>query len=96
MKNFNLKKINGYIEGYYGKLFSWEERFQIIDALYKNKMNFYFYCPKEDLKHRRNWRMKYNKKWMSDFISFNNYALKKDVSVIVGISPGLILTLNHI
>ena len=89
MKNFNLKKINGYIEGYYGKLLSWEERFQVIDTLYKNKMNFYFYCPKEDLYHRRNWKMKYNNKWMSNFISFNNYASKKNISVIFGISPGL-------
>ena len=89
MKNLNLKKIKGYIEGYYGKLLSWEERFQIIDTLHKNKMNFYFYCPKEDLNHRRNWRVKYNKKWMSDFIVFNNYAMKKNISVIVGIAPGL-------
>ncbi len=89
MKNLNLKKIKGYIEGYYGKLLTWDERNQIIDALHKNKMNFYFYCPKEDLNHRSDWRIKYNKKWMSDFIYFNNYALKKNVSVIVGISPGL-------
>ena len=32
--------------------------------------------------------MKYNK-WMSNFISFNNYASKKNISVIFGISPGL-------
>ena len=81
MKNLNLKKIKGYIEGYYGKLLTWDERNQIIDALHKNKMNFYFYCPKEDLNHRSDWRIKYNKKWMSDFIYFNNYALKKNVSV---------------
>ena len=49
MKNYNLKKVKGYIEGYYGKLLTWTERNRIIDILKKNKMNFYFYCPKEDL-----------------------------------------------
>ena len=43
MKNYYFKKIKGYIEGYYGNLYSWDDRIQILDTLAKNKMNFYFY-----------------------------------------------------
>ena len=35
MKNYNLKKVKGYIEGYYGKLLTWDERNRIIDILKK-------------------------------------------------------------
>ena len=61
MKKINYKKVKGYIEGYYGKLLSWKERNEILDVLAKNNMNFYFYCPKEDINHRLKWRLKYKK-----------------------------------
>ena len=89
MKKINYKKVKGYIEGYYGKLLSWKERNEILDILAKNNMNFYFYCPKEDIKHRLKWRLKYKNKWLSDFKKFIKYAEKKHIQIIVGISPGL-------
>ena len=60
MKN-NENSIIGYIEGYYGRLLSWENRELIIKSLHKNKMNTYFYAPKEDICHRLCWRKKYSK-----------------------------------
>ena len=30
---------DGYIEGYYGRLFNWSDRHRIIDKLNSNKMN---------------------------------------------------------
>ena len=89
MKNQNLKKIKGYIEGYYGKLLTWNDRKRLIDTLAANKMNFYFYCPKEDINHRFLWRESYKKDWLDEFQEFNNYAKTKKVEVIAGISPGL-------
>ena len=38
----NYKPLNGYIEGYYGRLLNWEERDRIIVKLRKNKNSFYF------------------------------------------------------
>ena len=35
MKNYNLKKVKGYIEGYYGNLLTWDERERIINILKK-------------------------------------------------------------
>ena len=77
MKNLNLKKVKGYIEGYYGKILNWEKRKEIIDTLSQNNMNFYFYCPKEDIKHRLKWRISYSKDWLQSFNAFCKYAKSK-------------------
>ena len=79
----------GYIEGFYGKLLTWENRKLIIKALSKNKMNTYFYAPKEDEYHRLNWRHKYSSKWRQSFRDFTNFSKKNNVNIIAGIAPGL-------
>ena len=89
MKITNLKKINGYIEGYYGTLLDWEKRRKIIDRLAKNKMNYYFYAPKEDKQHRLKWRENYSQEWVLEFKKFVKYARSKNIEIIFGISPGL-------
>ena len=54
---YNMKKhYTGYIEGFYGKLLSWDERIKILKILSKNNFNTYFYAPKEDPFHRFKWR----------------------------------------
>ena len=88
MKN-NESNIIGYIEGYYGTLFSWKSRKLIIQSLHKNKMNTYFYAPKEDICHRLWWRKKYSKKWRFNFQKFTQFSQKNNINVITGISPGL-------
>lgn len=85
----NYKPLNGYIEGYYGRLLNWEERDRIIVKLKKNKMNFYFYAPKEDDKHRLNWKIKYDTLWKKKFNQFCLKAKSNNIKIIVGISPGL-------
>ena len=90
MKKITEKNnITGYIEGYYGKLLSWENRELIIKTLSKNKMNTYFYAPKEDTKHRLYWKKKYNKEWRSKFRKFSDKCKKNKIDIIAGIAPGL-------
>ena len=89
MKNLNYKKVKGYIEGYYGKLLTWKERTELLEVISNNNMNFYFYCPKEDVNHRFKWKEQYSLNWLKNFTKFNKYALKKNIKVIAGISPGL-------
>ena len=84
----NRKILNGYIEGYYGRLLSWEDRHRIVMGLNKNKMNYYFYAPKEDEKHRLNWKSNYKNEWTKKFKIFADIARKNYVKIIVGISPG--------
>ena len=88
MKN-NESNISGYIEGYYGRLLSWKNRKLIIKSLHKNKMNTYFYAPKEDICHRLCWRKKYSKKWRVDFRDFIQFSKKNNINIIAGIAPGL-------
>ena len=92
----NKDKINttGYIEGYYGKLLSWNDRRLIVRSLKKNNMNTYFYAPKEDENHRLNWRKKYNLKWRKNFRDFTKFSKKNNVDVIAGIAPGLDFDFN--
>jgi len=95
MKN-NYKSLNGYIEGYYGRLLTWEERYRIISRLNKNKMNLYFYAPKEDEKHRVNWKLKYDYKWTQNFITFCQIAKRNNIKVIIGISPGFTFNFKEV
>ncbi len=88
MKN-NENNIFGYIEGYYGRLLSWKNRKLIIKSLKKNKMNTYFYAPKEDTCHRLCWRKKYSKNWRLNFQNFIKFSKENDINVIAGIAPGL-------
>ena len=88
-KNTENNEVTGYIEGYYGRLLDWENRKCIVKALKKNKMNTYFYAPKEDKKHRFNWRSKYSLKWRKDFRNFTDFSKRQNINVIAGIAPGL-------
>ena len=85
----NENNIIGYIEGYYGRLLSWKNRKFIIKSLHKNKMNTYFYAPKEDIGHRLFWRKKYSQKWRQDFYNFTEFAKRNQINIIAGIAPGL-------
>ena len=94
-KNKDKKNTNGYIEGYYGKLLSWDDRRLIVKSLQKNNMNTYFYAPKEDENHRLKWRKKYNLKWRNYFRDFTKFCGDKNVNVIAGIAPGLDFDFNE-
>ncbi|MDA9882285.1 protein O-GlcNAcase [Alphaproteobacteria bacterium] len=95
MKN-NENNIVGYIEGYYGRLLSWKNRELIIKSLHKNKMNTYFYAPKEDTFHRLCWRKKYSKNWRLNFQKFTQLCKKNNINVIAGVAPGLDFNFNEL
>ena len=81
--------IRGYIEGYYGRLPTWQERHRIIARLAALGMNAYFYAPKEDPCHRVNWRDAWSDDWITEFSAMCDAAAAADVSVFAGIAPGL-------
>ena len=89
MINKDLNNYNGYIEGFYGKLLGWNDRNLIINKLNKNKMNSYFYAPKEDIYHRFLWRKLYDKEWLNNFKNFCEFSKSKKISILAGVSPGL-------
>ena len=89
MENKKNTSTFGYIEGYYGHILNWSERKLVVKSLSENKMNTYFYAPKEDLKHRLNWRSPYGENWRNNFRDFANFSKKNKVNIIAGIAPGL-------
>ena len=83
------KHYSGYIEGFYGRLLSWDERIRILKALHENNFNTYFYAPKEDPFHRFMWREKFPLSWIKGFKKFAQKAKEYKIQLIAGISPGL-------
>jgi len=81
--------VRGYLEGYYGKLLSWDERHELVQCLGSLKLSTYCYAPKEDPLHRLHWRKPYSSQWLSSFAQFCTFASKGSVSVAAGIAPGL-------
>lgn len=84
--------IRGYLEGYYGKLFTWEQRIDVLKFLSSKKLNTYCYAPKEDPNHRLQWRAPYSADWIESFSRFAQIAKEQDVSIVAGIAPGLDFT----
>ena len=80
-------KYRGIVEGYYGKLLSFEDRKIHIDLMSENQLNFYLYAPKEDPFLRSDLNLDHPKGWLEDFSEFVNYAKIKEVTIGVGLAP---------
>lgn len=87
--------MQGYIEGYYGRILSWPDRHRIIDQLAALGMSSYIYAPKEDASHRLHWRTAWDSKWCSNFADFCTYASMHYVQVLAGIAPGIDFNFNN-
>ena len=79
----------GYIEGYYGRLLSWDDRKRIVDHLSNLGMTDYFYAPKDDPFHRFQWRREYDDEWRQAFQQFAQYAKTRHITVSAGLAPGI-------
>ncbi len=97
MAEARLPAIWGYIEGYYGRLFGWEERSALVDRLggqakagrRGETTAAYLYAPKEDSLHRRDWRIRYPSAWRKHFRDLAARGANRGVDVIPGMAPGL-------
>jgi hyaluronoglucosaminidase len=89
-----MNRFFGYIEGYYGRILSWEDRGAILSHMERLSLNTYLYAPKEDPFHRIEWRKPYPDSWVRSFQDFTAAARKKHVSVIPSLAPGLSFDYN--
>ncbi len=80
--------LRGIIEGFYGKPYTWEERFDAIDFMASHKMNAYFYAPKEDRYHRDLWRESYPVDQIQMIGEMKRRAEEKYVRFYYCMSPG--------
>ena len=51
--------IRGVIEGFYGRLWSWEERHRVVDVIGEAGFNAFAYAPKEEALQNAGWRTPY-------------------------------------
>lgn len=58
-EDYPLFLVRGFIEGFYGHPWSFEERRSAIELMGKKRMNTYYYAPKDDPYHREKWRELY-------------------------------------
>ncbi len=82
-------RLIGYVEGYYWKLLTWEQRSLIAGQLGRLGGGHYLYAPKEDPLHRQEWRPPYGAKWMRDWKRFAAESRQCGVEALPGLAPGL-------
>lgn len=78
----------GVIEGFYGPMWSHEERLHLIRHLPAWHMNLYIYSPRDDPYHRFHWDAPYPAPEMACFAELAEAARQHDVHFAYAISPG--------
>eukprot|EP00045_Choanoeca_perplexa_P013868 m.159237 g.159237 ORF g.159237 m.159237 type:complete len:671 (-) comp16484_c0_seq5:2448-4460(-) len=79
----------GVVEGFYGKPWSSFQRRELFHRMQTWQMNCYLYAPKDDQKHRADWRNLYTSEELADLQTLIDEAQRHDVEFVYAISPGL-------
>ncbi len=88
VKDAPRNTLRGVIEGFYGTAWSHEYRKDLFAFMGQNKMNAYIYAPKDDAKHRAQWRSLYTGTELKRMTELINTANENYVKFIYAISPG--------
>ena len=78
--------IGGIIEGFYGRPWTWDERAEVMRFCHERGMTHYVYAPKDDPKHRADWRDLYDGDQLD---GFRRLCGEQTLTVGFAISPGL-------
>jgi hypothetical protein len=81
--------LAGVVEGFYGQMWTHQQRLHLFGQMGELGLTTYFYAPKNDLKHRTSWRELYSD---SELLLFRELVQSCDahkVRFIYGLSPGL-------
>jgi hyaluronoglucosaminidase len=79
----------GVVEGFYGQPWSHRARLDVLSFIGARGMNAYVYAPKEDAKHRAQWREPYDDAELAQFRELIDHAHGAGVTFGFAISPGL-------
>ncbi|TGN40648.1 beta-N-acetylglucosaminidase domain-containing protein [Marinobacter confluentis] len=77
----------GIIEGFYGPLWRWDERKQLVAQLAPHGYRFYLYAPKADAYLRRRWDQPHPPELAAELADFATFCGEKGVRFGVGLSP---------
>jgi hyaluronoglucosaminidase len=84
--------VRGVVEGFYGTPWTHAARLDVCSFLAPRGMNAYVYAPKDDAKHRAQWRAPYETDEIERFRALAAHAGGLDVRFGFAISPGLDIT----
>ncbi len=84
--------LTGVIEGFYGPPWSSVERMTLFDWMRRCGFNTYMYAPKDDLKHRAQWRQQYTQTEAADLQTLIRAASEHGLEFLYALSPGLDIT----
>eukprot|EP00056_Hartaetosiga_gracilis_P007569 m.109867 g.109867 ORF g.109867 m.109867 type:complete len:535 (-) comp12741_c0_seq8:55-1659(-) len=79
----------GVVEGFYGKPYSAVQRCDMFGLMNGWGMNTYLYAPKNDRKHRAEWRSPYNGTELGQLSELLSEAKANNIEFIYAVSPGL-------
>ena len=79
----------GYIEGFYGKPWTAEQRLEMMRFMASLGENTYYYAPKDDPYHRKYWRVLYPEKEKAELKKCVDTARECGISFHYCIAPGL-------
>lgn len=89
VEDYPLFTKRGYIEGFYGKPWSHQNRKSTLEMMSFYGMNTYYYAPKDDPYHRDKWDEPYPEKELSQLREISELCNKKFVDFYFCIAPGL-------
>jgi hyaluronoglucosaminidase len=81
--------VRGVVEGFYGEPWSHDDRLDVISFLAARGMNAYAYAPKDDARHRSEWREPYDPADLDRFRELAAHGADNGVQFGFAISPGL-------
>ena len=81
-------KLRGYVEGFYGYPWSFEDRLGLFSDTSKFKMNTYIYAPKDDPYHKDRWRELYPDDKAEELRQLAEEAKRDNVSFCWSAHPG--------
>ncbi len=87
--DYPLFAVRGYIEGFYGKPWSHENRRMMLELMSFHGMNTYYYAPKDDPYHRDKWSELYPENELSALSELAVLCREKFVKFHYCIAPGL-------
>ena len=94
VKDAPRNEWRGVIEGFYGTPWTDEFREELFAFMGDYKMNAYIYAPKDDAKHRSQWRVRYTSSELGRLADLVGAAKENHVKFIYAISPGLDMNLG--
>ena len=77
----------GIIEGFYGPLWTWSERRQLVNTLLAHGYGFYLYAPKAAPYLRRRWQEPHPPEQAEAMADFARFCRREGVRVGIGLSP---------